>query len=198
MNNQLTSKSFNFNNVKGISSNQLNQHYKLYQGYVNKINSIWENINNIALEDGANPTYGNYRSALLGQSYALNGVKLHELYFENLNGKVKGIPDSIHKAIIDTFESYEKFEKNFINCGLSVRGWCVLGYDSIDNKLHVYGFDSHDIGVIVSFTPLLVLDVYEHAYMIDFGIDRKAYIDVFMKNIDWAIVNDRFCRVNNL
>ncbi len=76
--------------------------------------------------------------------------------------------------------------------GMAARGWTVLAYDTRDNGLHNILLDAHNVGVISSWTPLLVLDVYEHAYYIDFGTAKKAYIDAFIKNIDWQVVNTRY------
>lgn len=191
-------KKFNFTDVKDISRNQLTQHYKLYEGYVKKINEIWSILER--KEDFKNPnsTYSTMRSLKLGESYALDGVKLHELYFENLGGNSTRPFGPILQLIIKDYGSYSNFENRFKDVGLSMRGWAVLAIDPIDNRLHIYGQDSHDKGVIWNAFPLLVLDVYEHAYMIDFGIDRSKYIDVFMKNINFDIVNRRLAIYNLL
>lgn len=188
---EISAKKFNFKSIKGLSMNQLMQHYKLYEGYVNKTNEIWSEMNKIEDFSASNTTYSPVRSLMLGQSYALNGVKLHELYFENMCGSGKGIPGEILKMIKRDFGSYERWLEFFKSAGMSVRGWVVLGIDDIDGKLHIYGLDTHDEGSIWRGWPILVLDVYEHAYMIDFGIDRKKYIDVFIENINWDVVNKR-------
>lgn len=187
----IKAKTFSFNSVKGISMDQLTQHYKLYEGYVNKINEIWGILENTDTFKDPNPTFSTMRSLKLGESYALDGVKLHELYFENLGGTSRTPYGPILELIIRDYGSYSNFENRFKDVGLSMRGWAALAIDPIDNKLHIYGQDSHDQGLIWNAFPLLVLDVYEHAYMIDFGIDRKEYIDVFMKNIDFDRVNTR-------
>lgn len=184
-------KEFNFNEVEGITKNQLIQHYKLYEGYVKSINKIWNILRYKEKYDKPNTTYSEMRSLKLGESYALNGVKLHEMYFENLGGKNNKIYGDINKLIIRDYGSYEKWEKRFIDTALSMRGWVVLAYDEIDNCLHTIGQDGHDMGSIWKSHPLLVLDVYEHAYMIDFGINRREYIDIFINNIDWDVVNTR-------
>lgn len=198
MEEKLSPKTFNFKSIKGISLNQLEQHYKLYEGYVTNVNKIWSGIREQRDFEGTNATFSPYRSLLVAQSFALDGVKLHELYFENMNGEVKGISSGVYEAIVESFGSYNFFEELFKNAGLAVRGWVVLAYEPIDKRLHVYGLDSHDCGPIWNAYPLLVLDVYEHAYMIDFGIDRKKYIEVFMNNIDWRVVNDRMVALRKM
>lgn len=89
------------------------------------------------------------------------------------------------------FGSYEIFKEMFKSTGLSMRGWVVLIQSDINGKLRIIGQDSHDDGTVYNGKPLLVLDVYEHAYMIDFGINRKKYIDIFFENINWGVVNNR-------
>ncbi|WP_432401588.1 superoxide dismutase [Wukongibacter sp. M2B1] len=196
--NTIKAKDFDFRSVKGISMNQLTQHYKLYEGYVKKINEIWGILEK--REDFPNPntTYSSMRSLKLGESYALDGVKLHQLYFENLGGDSTRPYGPILDLIERDYGSYSNFEDRFKDVGLSMRGWAVLAIDPIDNRLHIYGQDSHDQGVVWNAFPLLVLDVYEHAYMIDFGIDRSRYIDVFMKNINFDVVNTRLALYNIL
>lgn len=183
---------YNFSTVEDISLNQLQQHYKLYEGYVDKLNAIWNTTKNSMFFSNSNTSYSKMRSLKLGETFVLNGVKLHELYFENICGN-KGHPSkSLLELINKTYISYENFLDYFKNVALSMRGWVILSIDSLDNSLHIIGSDAHDIGAVWNSYPLLVMDVYEHAYMIDFGIDRKKYIDTFIKNINWDVVNMRF------
>ncbi|MCG8542277.1 MAG: Fe-Mn family superoxide dismutase [Clostridia bacterium] len=195
---EINTKVFDFESVNGISMNQLTQHYKLYEGYVKKINEIWNILAKKKDFKGSNPTFSTLRSLKLGESYALNGVKLHELYFENLGGNSTRPFGPILELIIRDYGSYSDFQNRFKGVGLSMRGWAVLAIDPIDNRLHIYGQDSHDKGLVWNAFPLLILDVYEHAYMIDFGIDRSKYIDVFMSNINFDIVNTRLSIYNTL
>lgn len=191
MNKDILPKKFDFNKIEGLSINQLVQHYELYRGYVNKLNEIWDILDEKKEIKDSNSTYSKMRSLQLGQSYALNGVKLHELYFENLGGNKNKPFGEISNMIDNEFGSYDFFSERFKSIGSSVRGWVVLAIDSIDNRLHIFGSDAHDVGSIWEAYPILVMDVYEHAYMIDFGIDRKKYMDIFMKNINWNVINNR-------
>ncbi|KXZ39416.1 superoxide dismutase, Fe-Mn family [Alkalithermobacter thermoalcaliphilus JW-YL-7 = DSM 7308] len=192
----LNAKVFDFDQVKGISKNQLLQHYTLYEGYVQKINQIWDELENEENYKDESATYSKIRSLKLGESFALNGVKLHELYFENLGGKNTKPYGQILELINRKYGSYELFKEKFKSIGLAVRGWVVLAIQL--NNLYMFGSDAHDVGAIWSAYPLLVMDVYEHAYMIDFGVNRKQYIDEFFKNINWKIVNERLHSYNNL
>lgn len=193
---KLTPKEYDFSSVQGITLKQLQQHYKLYEGYVSKMNEIW-NIPNDAKEfKDSNATYSKMRSLKLGETFALDGVKLHELYFQNMTGGFNNPTGEIIKLIKRDFNSYENFLQYLKNVGLAVRGWAILAIDPLDNKLHVFGSDAHDVGAVWNSYPLLIMDVYEHAYFMDFGTDRSKYIDTFIKNINWRIVNGRLQKYN--
>ncbi|OPJ56753.1 superoxide dismutase [Alkalithermobacter paradoxus] len=191
-------KKFNFEDIKGISKRQLLQHYTLYEGYVNKVNEIWSELSKNLDYENPNQTYSQIRSLKLGESFAVNGTKLHEMYFENLGGERNKPYGEILKLIEERYGFYEFFKKRFRDIGLSVRGWVILAIDSIDRNIHIFGSDAHDVGSIWLSYPLLIMDVYEHAYMIDFGVDRRKYIDEFFNNINWKVVNDRLKYYNNL
>lgn len=145
---------FDLKSVNGISMNQLNQHYKLYAGYVNKLNEIWNTTYIPASYTDSNPTYSKMRSLKLGETYALNGVKLHNLYFKNMTGGSTTPYGPIFNAIINEFSSYDNFISYLTNVALSMRGWVVLSIDSIDNKLHIIGSDLHDTGSVWLSHPL--------------------------------------------
>ncbi|PRR80111.1 Superoxide dismutase [Clostridium liquoris] len=195
---EIKKQSYNFSTVKGISLNQLQQHYKLYEGYVNKLNEIWSMPVDAKEYGPGNATYSPMRSLKLGETYALDGVKLHELYFENITGGNNQPFGSILKFIMRDFKSYENFLEYLKKVGLSMRGWAILTIDPLDNKLHIIGSDAHDTGAVWLSYPLLAMDVYEHAYMIEFGIDRSKYIDRFIENINWAVINNRLAKYVNM
>lgn len=182
---------FNFSTVKGITEDQLMQHYKLYSGYVKKLNELWNFPVDARKYGEGNSTYSNMRSLKLGETYALDGITLHQLYFENICNSFKKPYGEILNLITRDFKSFENFKEYLTNVGLSMRGWAILVIDPIDNKLHIIGSDAHDVGALWNCYPLLVMDVYEHAYFIDFQTDRKKYIQIFIENINWKIVNER-------
>ena len=99
--------------------------------------------------------------------------------------------------MVRDFGSYEKWETDFKSTGMAVRGWVVLAYDLEDGTLHNFGSDSHNLGAIWNAVPVLVMDTYEHAYMIDFGVKRPPYIEAFMNTIDWDVVNSRLDKLEN-
>jgi len=176
-------KKYDFSDVKGLSKEQLSQHYQLYKGYVQTVNRIW-----------SGEKKHDIRCIELTETYSVDGVKLHELYFGNLGNCSQKPFGSILNLIERDYGSYDEFEKLFKKVGAVMRGWVILAFDPLDERFHVYGQDTHDKGSIWDAIPLLVMDVYEHAYMIDFGIDKKRYINVFFNNIDWEVVDQRLVK----
>lgn len=188
----MQAQTFDFKSINGISKKQLDEHYKLYVGYVNKLNEIWNIQYTPENFTGSNATYSKMRSLKLGETYALDGVKLHQLYFQNMTGGSNTPNGPVLDSIIDQFSSYDNFISYLTNVGLSMRGWAILSIDSIDNKFHIIGSDAHDVGAVWLSSPILVMDLYEHSYFMDFGTDKGSYISTFIKNINWNILNDRF------
>lgn len=187
----VVAKEYNFNNVTGMTSRQLTEHYKLYTGYVNNINEIWSIPNDAEDFKNSNATFSRLRCIKRGESYALDGVKLHELYFENMTSGHVPMNGAILDKILEDFNSVENFIELFKETGKSMRGWVVLGIDPMDTKLHIFGSDAHDNGALWLSYPLLVMDVYEHAYFMDFGTDKTKYMDVFLQNVNWNLINER-------
>lgn len=185
-------KKFEIKGLDGISDNQISQHRDiLYAGYVNKLNEIEEKLQT-SDRSKANQIYSEFRALKADETFALNGVILHELYFENLNNKSEKKPgDKLADMITRDFGSFEKWQEDFKACGMAARGWVILGLSPYDSKLHNYCLDTHHFNVPVCVTPVLVMDVYEHAYVIDYGVKRPPYIDAFMKNIDWSVAQKR-------
>ncbi len=188
-NDEKTAKPMKFSELPGISKKQLGEHHDvLYAGYVKKINEIRSKLK--AADKGeANTTFSPIRELKLEETFALNGVKLHEGYFDNLGGD--GVPSGdILQLINEDFGgSFESWAEEFKALGLTARGWVVLAYDWDEKRLCNFICDAHNQGGIWNCTPVLILDTYEHAYFIDYATGRKAYIEAFMKNIDWKFVN---------
>ncbi len=177
-------KPLKYTQLDGLSERQLKEHHDiLYVGYVNKLNEIEEKLKTTD-RSSANGTYAEFRELKKEEVFATNGIYLHEYYFDNL-GSDKNQSDEAKNIIAKDFGSYEKWEEDFRACGLAARGWVVLAYNFEDKKLHNYISDTHDNGGVWSCAPLIVLDVYEHAYFLDYGTKRKDYIGKFMTNIDW-------------
>lgn len=188
-------KSLPFESLNGISEKTLEIHYeKLYRGYVNKTNEILKKLAGADLAS-ANQTYSEVGELKRQLSFAWNGVVLHEGYFESLGGNGALKAGNLTKAIKNTFGAFEKWQQDFLASGLAARGWVVLAYDFNDGELRNYIADVHNQGGIWGTAPIVVLDVYEHAYFIDFGADRKSYIETYFKNIDWGKAEKRFSKI---
>ena len=183
---------FNLKGMDGISDNQISQHIDiLYVGYINKLNEVTDKLK-AADRSKANQIYSEFRGLKADETFALNGVVLHELYFENLGGKGGKPEGSLLKAIEADFGSYDKWVEDYKASGMAARGWVILGKSEYDGKLHNYGLDAHHFNFPALTVPVLVMDVYEHAYAIDYGVKRPPYIEAFFKNIDWKAAEKRF------
>lgn len=185
----------NFDNLLGLgglSDQLLKNHFTLYQGYVANFNKL----NDILVVMEKEGKYGAPEYAELNRRFGweYNGMRLHELYFENLTKtSVKiGENSELYKKISAEFGSYEFFEKDFkAMAAMRGIGWVVLYYDKQADRLFNVWINEHDAGHFAGAIPLLVIDVFEHSYMLDYGIKRADYIEVFMKTIDWEVVNQR-------
>ncbi len=188
--------------LAGISKKTMEIHHdKLYAGYVSKMKEISEKLNTIS-ESGAgletaNQSYSDLRSLKADETFARNGVYLHEYYFNVLGGDGQA-QGALVSAIVEKWGSLEKFLAYFSATGMAVRGWAVLAWDMHMGTLKVYGCDVHNQGGVWACIPLIVLDVYEHAYFIDYGSDRKAYIQAFWKNLNWGAANRLFEKVRGI
>ncbi|MFH1376628.1 MAG: superoxide dismutase [Candidatus Woesearchaeota archaeon] len=191
----MTYKSKEFNSllgIKGFSEGLLQNHFRLYQGYVANTNKLSEILSTLSKEGKqGTPEYAELKRRF---GWEFNGMRLHELYFENMSKTSKKPKNSVLlKEIEEEFGSFEEWEKDFKAVGaLRGIGWVVLFYDPIGEKLFNAWINEHDLGHLTGATPLLVLDVFEHAFMLDYGLNRKDYIDKFFDIINWQIVEKRF------
>lgn len=176
--------------MDGISKRQIEEHYTLYQGYVNKTNEIRSKLET-ADKSKANQTFSDLRELKVELSFAWNGVKLHELYFENLGGQGGKPAGRVLEQIEANFGSFENWVEDLKASGISARGWVVTAWDQDDGKIYNYVADSHNSYGIWKAVPIVVLDTYEHAYVIDYGVKRPPYIDAFLKNLNWEPIAQR-------
>ena len=183
-------KKLNYTSLDGLSEKQLKEHHDvLYAGYVKKIGEIEEKLKT-ADKTAANATYSEFGELKREETFALNGVKLHEGYFENMQQGGSEPAGKIKELIERDFGSWQAWEEEFRATGMAGRGWVVLMYDLEEKRLRNVLCDSHNHGGVWNAIALFIMDIYEHAYFIDYGTGRKAYIDVFFKNINWKYVND--------
>jgi len=173
--------------LPGLSLRMLQEHFKLYEGYVKKSNEIQKKADE-ADKAEANGVYSFFGELKRQETFSVNGMKLHEIYFGHLQGD--GIPSGELTTMIEKdFDSVEAWKEEMIATGISARGWAITAFDYRDNRLHVYGSDAHNVGAVWGAVPIIVLDVYEHAYFMDYGTTRKSYLDAFFQNLDWGFAN---------
>jgi Fe-Mn family superoxide dismutase len=174
--------------LDGISRETVEAHYKLYEGYVNKRNEIMGRLAEVDAS-AANQVYSEVRALKVDLSFALGGIKNHEIYFEHLGGD-GGEPDgAIRDLIARDFGSVGDWRADLKVTGMAGRGWAWTAYDWDEARLFNYVGDAQNTFPIWNATPLVALDVYEHAYFIDYQTDRASYIDAFFDNLDWDVVN---------
>ncbi|MDQ3018807.1 MAG: Fe-Mn family superoxide dismutase [bacterium] len=182
------------NGVTGLSERMMKEHYKLYEGYVKKGNEVLEKLKTVDY-NGANATQSDLRSLKLGYSFAVNGIKNHELYFANISGKGGQPQGWLGSAIDKHFGSFDNWKQDMKATGIAARGWVWLAWDWQAQTLFNYLGDSQDTYPVWHATPLVALDVYEHAYIMDYGVARADYIESFFKTVDWDGVEKMITQV---
>ena len=175
--------------LDGISREAVEAHFKLYEGYVNKRNEILGKLADVDVS-AANQVYSELRALKVDLSFAVGGIKNHEIYFEHLGGG-GGDPTGLIGDLIERdFGSFQDWRTDLKATGMAARGWAWTAYDWDEGRLFNYVGDAQNTFPIWNATPLVALDVYEHAYFIDYQTDRASYIEAFFANLDWGVVND--------
>jgi Fe-Mn family superoxide dismutase len=185
----------NFNKLigmSGFSENLLENHFSLYKGYVTNTNEALDLLADLTKQERAGSAH--YCEVKRRLSWEWNGMRLHELYFSNLGGKGSFNEGTrLSRLIKEQFGGFQKWEYDFKSVGrMRGVGWAVFYHDTVQNRLFNVWINEHDGGHLVGCVPLLVMDVFEHAYMPDYGNNREDYIAAFFENIDWNEVTVRF------
>ena len=177
--------------MEGFSPTLLNNHFTLYQGYVTNTNKLSELLAAM-LKEGrtGTPEYAELKRRF---GFEFNGMRLHEYYFENLGGKAPLAKSAaLVKKLADAFGSYEAWEQDFRATGaMRGIGWVVLYQDDVTGGFFNQWINEHEVGHLAGCRPILVMDVFEHAFMVDYGLKRADYIAAFLRNIDWEAVAGR-------
>lgn len=180
------------NKTPGISNDVLVMHFKLYNGYVNNSNTLIQKIQEFDSKgQNKTPEFAGLKRMF---GWEFNGMLLHEYYFENLGGNQPlNKDDPLYARIENDFGSYDSWKDDFVATGL-IRGigWVVTYVEPKQGRLINEWINEHDLGHLSGASPLLIMDVFEHAYITEYGLDRAKYIDAFMKNIDWNKVSERY------
>jgi Fe-Mn family superoxide dismutase len=175
--------------MPGFSDALLKMHFQLYQGYVKNTNLLVFKLSDPALQK----TY-EYGALKRRFAWEFDGMRLHELYFDNLGGKdTLNTSSPLYLQIIRDFESYDAWKTDFIATGgMRGIGWAILYFDPVSGKLFNTWINEHDLGHLAGGIPIVVMDVFEHAYMPQYGLNRNAYIDAFFANIQWKVCAERY------
>jgi superoxide dismutase, Fe-Mn family len=197
MNKSYQAKKYNLRGLQGISDQTLEMHFKLYEGYVKETNNLQNKIAEI-LKDGKvdqeeMPAYSELKRRL---GFEYNGMVLHEYYFGNLKKGGGGSPQpnsSFVKAARASFGSYEIWKTDFVGIGkMRGVGWAIGYQDPTTGRLSNHWISLHEIGNVAGYRPVLVMDVWEHAFLLDYKpAERSKYIDAFFSNIDWEVIEQR-------
>jgi Fe-Mn family superoxide dismutase len=174
--------------LDGISRASVEAHHRLYQGYVGKRNEILATLASLD-RSGANQVYSELRVLKVELSFAIGGIKNHEIYFGHLGGQGGDPTGAIGDLVRRDFGSVGAWRDDLAATGMAGRGWAWTAYDWDERRLFNYIGDAQNTFPIWNATPLVALDVYEHAYFLDYQTDRAAYIEAFFRNLDWSVVN---------
>jgi Fe-Mn family superoxide dismutase len=192
---KFTPKTFKILDLKGISGKTIEEHLKLYEGYVKNANGILDLIGKYS----ADPVANAYVMGELGRrfSFEYNGMRNHEVYFSSLEGGAKPLADksALKKMVVDTCGSFEEWLAAFKNLAVTTRGigWAVLWYDEKDRRLLASWVDEQHLGQLNGCDMILALDMWEHSYVADYQPSgKKQYVEDFFANLNWEVVEDNF------
>ncbi len=177
--------------MPGFSETLLKNHFTLYQGYVTNTNKVLDILDQMLKEaKTATPEFAELKRRL---GWEFNGMRLHEYYFENLGGNAPlDMNGKLAQKFAETFGSFDAWEKDFKGVGaMRGIGWAVLYQDGASGRLINFWVNEHDVAHPAGCTPLLIMDVFEHAFMLDYGLKRADYIEAFFKNVNWAAAEAR-------
>ncbi len=192
-----TAKTFNLPTLTGLSAEQIKVHLGLYEGYVKNVNLVMETLKGYAAY-GDKATEGDkYAITELRRRFAFefDGMRMHEYYFEQFEGEKGGSPESaLAKAAAEKYGSGEDFIKHIKEvAGSRGIGWVVVYYDPRGKTIHTVFVNDHELGVLAGLPVLLALDLWEHAFMVDYvPAEKKNYVDAFLANLNWSVVEKRF------
>ncbi|HET7113494.1 MAG TPA: superoxide dismutase [Pyrinomonadaceae bacterium] len=200
-----TPRQFNLSGLKGISDQTLEMHFKLYEGYVKETNKLTERITDFIKDGNVDqeemPAYSELTRRL---GFEYNGMVLHEYYFDNLqSGGGLGDPaktSQFAKAAETTFGSYDVWKADFVGIGkMRGVGWAICSQNPANGRLSNHWITLHETGNVAGFTPILVMDVWEHAFLLDYKpAERPKYIEAFFSNIAWDAVEKRLKKITGV
>lgn len=175
--------------MEGFSEALLGNHFTLYQGYVANTNKVLEALGRMLGEGSTGPEFSELKRRL---GWEFNGMRLHELYFENLGGKGSTGEGRLKRRLAESFGSYGAWEKDFRAVGMMRGiGWAALYEDPVSGRLMNFWINEHDAGHPSGCSPIVIMDVFEHAFMLDYGLKKADYIEAFFRNLGWEAAEAR-------
>jgi superoxide dismutase, Fe-Mn family len=192
-------KTFDLSGLNGISDGTLAMHFKLYEGYVTNTNLLNEQIAELLKTEITPKEMPIYSELVRRLGFEYNGMVLHEWYFGNMKKGGSGDPDktsALYKAAEASFGGYENWKKSFVTIGkMRGVGWAATYQDPVTGRLSNHWINLHETGNVAGFIPILIMDVWEHAFIRDYApADRPKYIEAFFSNIDWTACNERLAK----
>jgi Fe-Mn family superoxide dismutase len=177
--------------IKGLSENQLKNHFTLYQGYVKKLNEIEQKLGTVD-KSAPNYSYNDYSELKRREPVAYNGTFLHEAYFDNLGGEGTQPTDVFKKGVVTHFGSWDNYIADIKAASGSAHGWVLTCYGYADNKLHnVLVQSEHHVGLFADTHIFVAIDCWEHAYFMDYGTKKPDYIAAVLASLNWTVIGDR-------
>lgn len=192
-----TARTFDLPELKGLSEDQIAVHLALYEGYVKHTNLILDTIKKMRDEDAeANAFVINELRRRLG--FEFDGMRMHEHYFEQLEGGATSISDEsgLRKAATEKYGGWDGLIAHIKEvAGTRGIGWVVVYYDRVASMLHTAFVNDHELGQLAGLPILLAVDLWEHAYMVDYKpAEKKTYVEAFLDNVNWTVVEDRLAK----
>lgn len=189
-----SAQKFNLPELKGLSKKQIDVHLALYEGYVKHANLILEKIEELRKSD---PVENQYLINELRRRFGFefDGMRMHEYYFEQFEGgPQKSEAEPLLDAVNEKYGSWDKFIEHLKEvCGTRGIGWTVVYYDPAARTIHTVWVNDHEIGQLAGLPIMLAIDMWEHAYMVDYmPADKKSYVEAFLENVNWDVVEKRF------
>jgi len=192
-----TARTFDLPELKGLSKKQIDLHLALYQGYVKHVNLILEKIQKLREEDAeGNSFVMNELRRRLG--FEFDGMRMHEYYFEQFEGEplVATVEGNLENIATEKYGSWEGFIAHLHEvAGTRGIGWVIVYFDAVARTLHTAFVNDHELGQLAGLPVILAIDLWEHAYMVDYvPAEKKTYVESFLENINWAVVEKRLAK----
>lgn len=188
---QYQEQSFNLPELQGISAKQIDVHLKLYAGYVKNVNTMLAKLEELKADSEKNAIALSEIKRRF--PFEFNGMRLHELYFEALGGSGEVPEGKLRSALEAQYGTFDRFLAEFKAVGMMRGiGWTLLTFDPKSNMFHTNWISDHEIGHLATTKIVLAMDMWEHAFMVDYiPAQKNEYVEAFLKNLNWQVIEAR-------